>query len=455
MEDGVRNGVNRHIPAAILLALLFWYLLFPVTTATAQAEPGAAAAGMCGHVQNRAALDLIALPGDGTFSVASLPNGPDGLTCVWKAWKTGAPEGSDPNATLMIQLYHFASVAGAHRKLTDYVIPPHAPQLVRTHDPDDEVIHVMPSMQVAHHGVEVAVAMAHAPRSVWSLPDWNAKFEALTLIASGAWLKGTPRPPPVSNAAERPATPAEPPAPAVSQPDTTPRAELAAASHAWQPPERPLRRDSAPLLTLVRLMWLAAHHGFDLVPASILASILIGFISYRLRSSLVLCLVPVVFGAAIVNLVMGADWADGLIYRHGIPAQATITGSFPTNIIYNNQDVVGFHVLIRPADGSVMETSFRTDDFNVYPPRNRTRYPDTGDVFTVRYLPGHPDAFVIIRNDDSPWATRLRCEGLAVEADQADHKVKFAPGNMAFRRVAQAAQAALQASGCQVDDSSN
>lgn len=448
----MRNGVNRHIPTAILSALLFTYLLFPVTAAAAQAEP---AADMCGHVQNRAALDLIALPGNGTFSVTSLRNGRDGLTCVWKAWKTGAPEGSDPDATLMIQLYHFASVADARRKLTDYVIPPHAPQLVPTHDPDDEVIHVMPSMQVARHGVEVAVAMAHAPRSVWSHPDWNAKFEALTLIGSGAWLTGTPKPPPVTNAAAQPATQAEPPAPAAAQPDTTPRAPLAIASHAWQQPEHPLPRDSAAFLTLVRLMWLAAHHGFDLVPASILASILIGFISYGLRSSLILCLVPVVFGAAILNLVMGADWADGLIYRHGIPAQATITGSFPTNTIYNNQDVVGFDVLIRPAHGSVMETSFRTDDFNVYPPRNRTRYPDTGDVFTVRYLPGHPDAFVIIRNDDSPWAIRLRCEGLAVEADQADHKLNFAPANMDFRRAAQAAQAALQASGCQVDDISN
>ncbi len=451
----MRNGVNRHIPAAILLALLFSYLLFPVTAAAAQAEPGAAAADMCGHVQNRAALDLIALPGNGTFSVASLRNGPDELTCVWKTWKTGAPDGSDPDATLMIQLYHFSSVADTRRKLTDYVIPPHAPQLVPTHDPDDEVIHVMPSMQVARHGVEVAVAMARAPSSVWSLPDWDAKFEALTLIASGAWLKGTPKPPPITNAAARPASPAEPRAPAAAQPDTTPRTKLATASHAWQPPERPLPRDSAPFLTLVRLMWLAAHHGFDLVPAAILASILIGFISHRLRSSLILYLAPVVFAAAIVNLVMGADWADGLIYRHGIPAQATITGSFPTNTIYNNQDVVGFHVLIRPADGSVMETSFRTDDFNVYPPRNRTRYPDTGDVFTVRYLPGYPDAFVIIRDDDSPWATRLRCEDLAAKADQADHKVNFAPGNMAFRRAAQAAQAALQASGCPVDDSSN
>jgi hypothetical protein len=51
-----------------------------------------------------------------------------------------------------------------------------------------------------------------------------------------------------------------------------------------------------------------------------------------------------------------------------IQAEAAVTGTLPTNDVYNNQNVV----LIRPADGPVVETAFRSDDFNVYPPRNRT-----------------------------------------------------------------------------------
>lgn len=147
-------------------------------------------------------------------------------------------------------------------------------------------------------------------------------------------------------------------------------------------------------------------------------------------------------------MINGPDWVAGLIYHFGIPAQATITGTFPTNDVYNNQNVVGFHVLIRPSDGSVYETTFRSDSFNVYPPRNATRYPDQGDVFTVRYLSGHPDAFVIIRDDDDPWSNKLRCEDLTVKADQADQKMKFAPENPAFQQAVQAAHAALQSAGC-------
>jgi hypothetical protein len=54
-----------------------------------------------------------------------------------------------------------------------------------------------------------------------------------------------------------------------------------------------------------------------------------------------------------------------------IQAEAAVTGTLPTNDVYNNQNVV----LIRPADGPVVETAFRSDDFNVYPPRNRTAPP--------------------------------------------------------------------------------
>lgn len=88
-------------------------------------------------------------------------------------------------------------------------------------------------------------------------------------------------------------------------------------------------------------------------------------------------------------------------------------------------------------------------------PRNATRYPDQGDVFTVRYLRGHPDDFVIVRDDDSPWSNRLRCEDLVVKADQADRKAHFAWENSPFQRVAQTAHAALQSARCQMDDSSN
>ncbi len=106
-------------------------------------------------------------------------------------------------------------------------------------------------------------------------------------------------------------------------------------------------------------------------------------------------------------------------------------------------------------NGPVVETPFRSDDFNVYPPRNRTRYPDSGDVFTVRYLPRHSDELVIVRNDSNRWSNRLRCEELPATAGQADQKTTFAPENLALRQAAQAMHAAVQLAGGQSDNDSN
>lgn len=100
---------------------------------------------------------------------------------------------------------------------------------------------------------------------------------------------------------------------------------------------------------------------------------------------------------------------------------------------------------------SVSDCSYR----NVYPPKNATRYPERGDVFTVRYLRSHLDDFVIVNNDGSPWNTRLRCEGLAVAAALADQKASFAPENPPFQQAVQAAHAALQSAGCGEEESGN
>ncbi len=388
---------------------------------------------MCGHVQGSAVRALIASREDGTLSINSTQDEPGKLTCVWSALKTSAPDGSAPDATLTLGLYHFASAARARTQLHGFGISPHRPQLVQTDDADDEVIQLSPRMEAARHGADIAVAQATAPRSSSSRPDWNAQFEAFTLTGSGARVQAASEPPATASAGQPPAV----------------------AAGAWRPPEGSLPPGSAMAVPVVHLMGLLARWSFELVPVAILLSILIGVIATWLRRSAVLLLVPIVFGYAILNVIIGPDWVAALIYRYGHQAQATVTGTFPTNDIDNNQSVVGFHVLIRPADGPIVETTFRSDDFNVYPPRNRTRYPDIGDVFAVRYLPGHPDEFVILRDDGSPWSKRLRCEDLAVTAGQADQKARFSPDNLAFRQATQAAHAALQSAGCQADDNPN
>ena len=120
-----------------------------------------------------------------------------------------------------------------------------------------------------------------------------------------------------------------------------------------------------------------------------------------------------------------------LIYRHGETGEGVVTGQYRTADFYNDEPVIGFNVIIRKADGGIVRTGFRSDSFNVYPPANRVRYPPAGARFNVRYLPDHPEDFVIVANDASAWARSLRCDDLRLAAAAAQRERDFSPADAA------------------------
>jgi hypothetical protein len=134
-----------------------------------------------------------------------------------------------------------------------------------------------------------------------------------------------------------------------------------------------------------------------------------------------------------VNVFLGTFFAVDLVHAFGQPGQATITGSYDTSTQYNNHNVVGYHVLIATTSGRTVETSFEDDDFIVYPLHNATTYPETGDHFNVRYLSWVPSDFIIIANDDSPWANALRCSDLRGRMSSAENKFNFNNSDASYR----------------------
>jgi hypothetical protein len=119
-----------------------------------------------------------------------------------------------------------------------------------------------------------------------------------------------------------------------------------------------------------------------------------------------------VISVAIVGFILfvlfGSSLTTPLIFHYGETGEGVVAGQFTTADVRNQEPVVGFNVLIRKANGDIVRTSFRSDSFNVYPSANEVRYPPIGTRFNIRYLPVHPEDFVIVANDDSPWARSLR-----------------------------------------------
>ena len=79
---------------------------------------------------------------------------------------------------------------------------------------------------------------------------------------------------------------------------------------------------------------------------------------------------------------------------------------------------------------------------------NPQRITKVGDVFTVRYPAGFPARFVIVADDDSPWARSLRCGRLQSALDAAQRNLDFAPGDARSQRGVEAARREASAAGC-------
>ncbi|WP_420137332.1 hypothetical protein [Sphingomonas sp.] len=223
---------------------------------------------------------------------------------------------------------------------------------------------------------------------------------------------------------------------------------------AWTPPPYgppPLSAVTDPLVWLVAFL---ARHRFLMMP--VLAVALPMFIGWRsskaaqtgrpaVRHPLLMALC-ILF--AILNVILGPWWAGSLVYHGGVSGAATVTAMRSTSSTYNEQRVQAYDVLIRAADGRLIEARFHSDDFNVYPSHNRTFYPGPGAVFTVRYLQHAPRTFVIVASDDSPWARRLRCGDLMNAVSTAGGKRDFAPDDARYRAAYAQALTEAQRSGC-------
>jgi hypothetical protein len=147
------------------------------------------------------------------------------------------------------------------------------------------------------------------------------------------------------------------------------------------------------------IYFLAASKFLSLFLAYLTLPIAIGLSVWKRRFAIFFAILPVL---GFLNAFFGTEIAADVLHGFGEKGSATITGSHDTSTIYNDHDVVGYHVLLSTADDKVVETSFEDDDFNIYPPKNSVVYPGIGDHFSVYYLRSFPEDFVIVDNDDSP-----------------------------------------------------
>src|SRR5690554_1680602 len=110
-------------------------------------------------------------------------------------------------------------------------------------------------------------------------------------------------------------------------------------------------------------------------------------------------LIYVLFITSLLLLFFSHYLTIPLIYHFGEETTGTVVSIDSTASLYNEQPVYKHNVLFKDIDGDLIETSFKTSDFNVYPITNRVSYPGSGQTFTLRYMKHLPHEFIIIRNE--------------------------------------------------------
>lgn len=377
-----------------------------------------------------------------TTDPSSLQRSSDGLRCTMEV-KDGQPDTdhwTQNHGEVQIERRDMgtnnAALTFQHRQSP--FLP--ATTLVKTTDATDRLIwdSARPEAAWAVHGpFYVEFALTGVTPAAKAEPGWLYRTQRLALEAAGATIVPTDGLPP------DPVVPGPLPA-AAEQPATE------AAMH-WTPPAHDALAASAlydPILVVVGFM---ARNRFIMIPVLIFAPILLGTVLGKRRTGTRTGLIVLSIVVAVVNLVFGTGIADRLIYHAGVSGSAIVTAQHQTATQYNNHDVQGYTVLIRTADGTVVETGFEDDDFNVYPPHNRTTYPGQSDVFTVRYLKHAPRTFVIVAGDDSPWARGIRCYTLSKAVSYASAKADFALENADYKAAYARAVAAAKQAGCEAD----
>jgi hypothetical protein len=297
--------------------------------------------------------------------------------------------------------------------------------LVQTTDPTDRVVASADhpeEVEAVHGPYIVTLDLSDMTNPARGHPTWAYRVQRTALEAAGATIV------PAKGMAPDPVTPGPPPPPEAFSWRTS--------DHV--PPS--WARYADPLLYAAAFL---TRHRFVMMPVLIIGSIFLG--TTRRRP----LLIPLGIGFAVVNLIFGTWVSNALIARLGAEGRATITGSYGTSTVYNNHNVRGYDVLLKTTDGRVVETNFEDDEFNVYPSHNATTYPGKGSMFNVRYLQSFPTTFVILGEDDSPWAHDLKCRRLGSARAQAEAKLQFAPDVKNYTDALDIARAAERDAGCE------
>lgn len=184
------------------------------------------------------------------------------------------------------------------------------------------------------------------------------------------------------------------------------------------------------------LLYFLSQHGFMIVPLAVVLMLIVLAI-WRKKYPVATGLFAVsLIAFSIINLIWGGSWNASYVHKHGVRGEAVITKIVPTNTYINEERVVEYHCLLRTKSGKVFSVYFENNGDIFFPHIDLWMPPTIGESFTVRYMEGHEENFIIPTDDKkSSYSSKLQCTQLIEEIASAKAAYEFDPKNSANRKL--------------------
>lgn len=186
------------------------------------------------------------------------------------------------------------------------------------------------------------------------------------------------------------------------------------------------------MVILSTIFYFLAHHPFWSWLVIVLAGVLLAYLLAKWTGKgrwWALILVFFLYGP--VNIFTAHIFNALFLEAFGTDGTAVITQSEETSSTLNDQNIWAYDAVMKTADGRDVVAQFDTMSASIYPITNAILIPPEGETFAVRYIPGFPRNFVIMR-DLSPYGRRYLIGEDRRPVDKAAAQFAASPGNKAF-----------------------
>jgi hypothetical protein len=150
------------------------------------------------------------------------------------------------------------------------------------------------------------------------------------------------------------------------------------------------------------------------------------------RASILALLLPV---WGVINLIYAGDWNAEYVYNHGVKGKGVIVRVEATNNYINHIQVVNYHCLIKTKKRKTVKTYFENSGDAFYPANELEMPPQIGESFSVKYIEGDEENFIILTNDSkNGFSNKINCTKLLQEMVSAQATYNFDKTNTSNKR---------------------